>query len=431
MQLSTERGEVRRQGHAVPFLAALVLCALATRASADDRVDFTTTWYQEQRQGGQGGLTVVHPQLDLGVDLGERTSLAVGYTADAVTGATARVYSVDAVSTATPFSDLRHQATLGLGFTGRRAQLAFTATAGLERDYLSLNVGAAGAVDLPGKNTNLALAYSHSFDQVCDRDNAAAQPLERRPLSGEDACTTETVLIGKDAMDTVWRDLAIDTLQATLTQNVSPTTVLQASLYGQILDGFQSNPYRAVRIGPNDPQEHIPSSRSRVALSLRLNRFLPKLRSAVHVSGRAYGDNWGVTSGTVELAYSQYVGDSLVLRLRARAYQQTAATFFKDAFFYETESTAGAYFTGDRELAPVRNALVGAKLTLLSVAEDDHKVWSLFDRLEFNLKADALLLDELPADDEAANLAGRSRQFLTSDQLLDAFTLQLGLLLDY
>ncbi len=207
--------------------------------------------------------------------------------------------------------------------------------------------------------------------------------------------------------------------------------VMQVSLYGQILEGFQSNPYRRVRIGPNEPQEHMPDTRARWALSARLNRFLPRLRSAVHVSARGYNDTWGVSSGTFELGYSQYMGDSLLLRVRARAYQQTPATFFKDAFFYETESTAGEYFTGDRELAPVRNALVGAKLTMISIAEDDKKVWGAFDRLQLNLKAEVLLLDEAAADDPEANAGGRATQFLTSDQLLDAFTLQLGILLDY
>ena len=61
------------------------------------------------------------------------------------------------------------------------------------------------------------------------------------------------------------------------------------------------------------------------------------------------------------------------------------------------------------------------------MAEDDKKVWGLFDRVDWNLKADVFLLDELPADDEAANLGGRATQFLSSDQLLDAFELQLGL----
>jgi hypothetical protein len=423
-----------------PWIVLVALAAPAAPAFGEDKIDFTTTWYQENRQGGLGGLTVIHPQLDVGVDAGEKVSLELGYSADAVTGATATVYAVDAVSSATTFDDLRHEGKLGLAFTGKQASLAMTGSVGLERDYISLAAGAVGTVDLPGKNTNLALAYTHSFDEACDRANTELTLLERRALEGTDPCKKKNGVFGADTylMDipalgrvTTWRDLQIDTVQATLTQNLSPTMVLQLSLYGQVLEGFQSNPYRRVRIGPNEPQEHIPDTRARAALSARLNRFLPRLKSAVHISTRAYSDTWGVSSGTVELGYSQYMGDSLLLNVRARAYQQTPATFFKDAFFYETESTAGEYFTGDRELAPVRNALVGAKLTMLSVAEDDKKVWGAFDRLQLNLKAEALLLDEVAADDPEANTGGRDRQFLSSGQLLDAFTLQLGLLLDY
>jgi hypothetical protein len=420
--------------------AAVLLLLLATPAFADDKIDLTTTWYQENRQGGLGGLTVIHPQLDIGVDAGEHVTLDLGYAADAVTGATATVYAVDAVSSATTFSDLRHEGKLGLGFIGKQSTLGLSSSLGIERDYLSIAVGGTGAVDLPGKNTNLALSYTHSFDEVCDKANGELTLLERRALDGDDPCKKKSGVFGDDSyiMDnqalglaTTWRDLTIDTAQATLTQNLSPTTVMQVSLYGQILEGFQSNPYRRVRIGPNEPQEHMPDTRARWALSARLNRFLPKLRSAVHASARGYNDTWGISSGTLELGYSQYMGDSLLLRLRARAYQQTPATFFKDAFFYETESTAGEYFTGDRELAPVRNALIGGKLTMLSVAEDDKKVWGAFDKLQFNLKVDVLLLDEAAADDPEANTGGRDTQFLTSDQLFDAFTLQLGILLDY
>jgi Protein of unknown function (DUF3570) len=414
--------------------AAGVIAALTLApAFADDHVDVNTTWYQEQRQGGRGGLTVIHPQLDGAVDVGDHTTLDLSYSADAVTGATATVYAVDAVSSATTFSDLRHEGTIGLDFAGRRSRLGVAGTVGVERDYLSLAVAINGAIDLPGKNTNVALSYSHARDQVCDKSNSELQPLERRALVGADACGKDYGVLGIDTLDatmtvvTTWRDLSIDTASVTVTQNLSPTSVIAISGYGQVLEGFQSNPYRRVRVGPNEPQEHIPDTRARAALSVRLNRFLPKLHGAIHVSARAYSDTWGVNAGTAELAYSQYIGSSLLLRVHGRVYQQTAATFFKDAFFYETESTAGAYFTGDRELAPVRNAIVGGKLTLMSVAEDDHKVWKLFDRLDFNLKADVFLLDELAADDAAANLGGRATQFLTSDQFLDGIELQLGL----
>jgi hypothetical protein len=409
----------------------VVVIAIPASAGAEDRIDLTTTWYQESRRGGLGGLTVIHPQLDLGLDLGDTVTVEAGWSADAVTGATAAVYSVDAVSSATKFEDLRNEGHISLGFAGRRSQLAFSTSVGAERDYLSLTVGGTGSVDLPGKNTNLALSYTHNFDQVCDRDNAMATPLERQALTGDVPCSKRYIR-GEDTPGmSVWRDVAIDTAQATITQNLSPTTNLQLSLWGQVIQGFQSNPYRSVRVGPIDAQEHSPENRARGAVSARINRFLPAIRSAAHLSLRGTSDTWGVSSGTLEAAWSQYAGDSLLLRLRARIYQQTAATFFKDAFFYEIESTAGEFFTGDRELAPVRNATVGAKLTVLTVAEDDERVWGLFDKLQVNLKGDVLMLDELAADDPDANVDGTDNQFLTSGQLIDAFVLQAGLLLEY
>lgn len=431
------RVQLTRRGLALAVWAgALLVMSPARMAHADDRVDATTTWFQEQRRGNLGGLTVIHPQVDLGTDVGENTSLGLGYSADVVSGATAAVYSVDAVSTATLFDDVRHEGRMSLGFRGRRSSLTFTAGTGVERDYNSITVGALSSVDLPGKNTNLAVSYTHNFDEVCDKANALVTVLERRALTGEDDCAKKYGVFGQDAapeiMDgTVWRDLSIDTAQATMTQNLSPRAVMQISVFGQVLEGFQANPYRRVRIGNNEPQESLPDTRARAALTARFNFYVPAVHGAVHLSARGYSDTWGVNSATGEMAYSQYAGDSLLLRFRTRFYQQTSATFFKDAFYYQTESTAGAYFTGDRELAPVRNVLVGAKLSFIKVDKEGGEVWGVFDRIQLNLKGDILLLDELPADDIDSNLAGIDNQFLSADQLLDAFVLQLGLLMSY
>ena len=112
---------------------------------------------------------------------------------------------------------------------------------------------------------------------------------------------------------------------------------------------------------------------------------------------RGYSDTWGVNSATLGFGYSQYFGNSLLLRTDARIYQQSEATFFKDAFFYETEGSAGAFFTGDRELGAIRNIVGGAKLSYIKVNASGEPVWGIFDELMFNLKADLYLLDELPA----------------------------------
>jgi hypothetical protein len=412
-------------------LAAAACLAAPPAARADDRAEVSTSLFTEQRQGGKGGLTVIHPQADLGVDLGRFVTLDASYAADAVSGATSVIYQADAVSSATSFSDTRHEGTLGLGFHGKRSSIHFSATVGTERDYLSRQFGGTAAIDLPGRNTTVALAYSHSFDLVCDKDNGTASPEEAKALTGADPCDKSGGIFGKDRPGTtLWRGLSIDTAQVTLTQNLTPTMNLQVAGFGQILEGFQSNPYRRVRIGQNSPQEHIPSTRDRWSLSARLNRFLPSLHSAVHFDARFYDDTWRVIAGDVELGYSQYIGKSLLLRLHARVYQQSAAKFFKDAFYYQTQSTAGAYFTGDRELSPVRNATLGGKLTVISLG-GDHPVWGLFDKLQVNVKADVVMLDVLPADNLANNPMGIDKQFIYGNSFIDAVILQLGLTGNY
>jgi hypothetical protein len=415
---------------APPRLLALGLVMAVWPASsrAEDRFDLGTTWYVERRRGGEGALSVVHPQLDVEVDAGESVSIGAGYAADAVSGATASVFSVDALSSATRFEDVRHQARLSLGFRGARSGLVLSSGAGAERDYTSVTVSATGDVDLPGRNSNLALSYSHNFDRVCDRDNGMAFALERRALSGLDDCAVVAVLLVEDTPGvTVWRDLEIDTGQATLTQNLSPTVVVQAGLFGQILRGFQANPYRRVRVSGVEPQESLPEVRGRLALLVQANKYLIGPRAAVHGSVRGYSDTWGVNSLALEMAYSQYAGDALLLRLRGRIYQQSEASFFKDAFFYDAEGPAGAYFTGDRELAPLRNILAGARLSYIGRDPEGDPVWGLFDDVQLDLRGDLLLLDELPANPLDQNPAGIDNQFLSSNQLLDAFVLSLGL----
>ena len=49
---------------------AVVLAALAAPARADDRAEVSTSLFAEQRAGGKGGLTVIHPQADFDIDLG-------------------------------------------------------------------------------------------------------------------------------------------------------------------------------------------------------------------------------------------------------------------------------------------------------------------------------------------------------------------------
>jgi hypothetical protein len=416
--------------------ATAAIVAGAPVALAEDRAEVSTSLLAEKRDGGKGGLTVLHPQALFGVDLGRFVSLDVGYAADVVSGATATVYQVDATTGATKFSDVRNEGTIALGFNGKRSRLAVSGTFGTERDYLTRQLGGSASIDLAGRNTTVSLAYTHGSDQICNRDNGMANPLEARALTGADECAKPSIISGDDTLDatgarlTRWERLSIDTAHVGVVQNLSPTMNLQLALYGQVLEGFQSNPYRRVQVGQNTPQEHIPDTRARWSVTARLNRYLPKLAAAAHFDGRFYNDTWGVTGGNVGLGYSQYIGKPLLLRVYLRVYQQSAATFFRDAFFYETLSTAGEYWTGDRELSPVRNATVGGKLSVITVG-GDKPVWGLFDKLQLHVKGDIMLIDVVAADSLEMNVDGIDRQFIYGNSLIDGVVLQLGLLGNY
>ena len=390
-------------------------------ARADDRVDTTLTWFQEQRSASDS-LTVVHPQLDVGFDVGDHLAIGLGYQADIVSGATESIYAapppgVDAISTATLFSDTRHAGNANLALQGRRSSLALGYGYATERDYLSHSVSGTASVDLPGKNTTFAVSYIHNFDSVCDFDNGDASPLERQSLRTEHKCFDSAT-----NATTITHALSIDTAQATVTQNLSPTAAVQLGVYGQILDGFQSNPYRRVRGAGCDAQETTPRVRARSAAWARINLAIPPLHSAITFHVRGYMDTWAVKSGTAEILYSQYLGTSLLFRLRGRAYQQSSAFFFRDAFDYDTLGPAGAYFTGDRELSPLRTFLFGARLSYLAAGKDGRSLFGIFDTIDLHLNAEGLYTTPLTTLPPGGDVTGI---------VPDAIIAQVGLLMRY
>jgi hypothetical protein len=422
MQLKPRNGSLRRRTTRVAVSVA-VLLLLPSLAHAEDRADTTVTWFQERRAEGKS-LTVIHPQVDLGVDLGSWFSIGAGYEADIVSGATPSIYaaprpgqSTDTVSAASEFNDVRHSGRVNLGFTGNRSSLILGYSYGTERDYRSHAITATGSVDLEGKNTTITLSYTRNIDHVCDFDNGDAMPLARRALSGQNPCFTDD-----PAARTVSRPVDADTIQASLTQNLTPVLVMQAGIFGQIIRGFQSNPYRRVRVYDVDAQESLPLVRDRGAAFLRLNLFIPAIHSSAQLFLRGYADTWGVNGGSIEVVYNQYLGENILFRLRGRGYQQAGAVFFRDATDYQTIGPAGQYFTGDKELAPLRTILAGGKLSYLVTAKEGRLAWGLFDEVDIHINAEALWSIPMTETPPGGDVSGPAP---------DAIIAQVGLLLRY
>lgn len=368
----------------------LALAAAAGAARAEDKVEVKAEYFSEPAH--KQGLDVFHPALGVNVDAHRDFSLDFGYEADVVSGATPRTYgAMDAISSATRFTDTRHSfhggAELRLGPTAIDAGYTY----GFENDYRSHAIDASARVDLWGKNTTFALGYAHNFDATCDVDNRSAMPTERRSLGSSKGCFGKTVGL-------ISEPLAIDSYSASWTQVLTPILLSDLSVGLQVLDGFQSNPYRRVRLfGTIEAQESEPLLRQRVAVQARLRLAVTRARAAIGFLGRFYWDTWGVKSGTAEVSWDEWVHPQLLMRLRGRFYQQTRALFYRDAgetLSYEAVGPVGQYFTGDRELSPFRDYLVGFKAAWVRNADERGKVLRWFEQMDLNAKID--LIDYQP-----------------------------------
>jgi hypothetical protein len=368
-------------------LAGAAVLAAAAPALADVEAASHVMLFQEPSSHGRG-VRVIHPQTEVSATSGGY-GISAGSEMDIVSGATARTYGADngpdAVSGAT-FSDTRYVARAGASFETRTVGVSAGYSYGWENDYRSHTVSVAARGDFLERNFTLALGYTRNFDSVCDHDNSRAQtPSLFQPLGTSTGCFKP----GTPELTT--HAVSVDTFEPQLTWTATPFTLIEAGGTLQIVDGFQSNPYRTVSIGTagRTPQEHLPEHRQRYALFLRAHQGLPWIKGAVHVGGRAYRDTWDVMAATADLELVDYLGPSILVGIRGRFHKQSGAAFFRNGPQYRVVGPAGQYWTGDRELSPFENLLTGAKLTFVKRREQEVKAF--IEELELGVRFDVLL----------------------------------------
>jgi hypothetical protein len=331
------------------------------------------------------GILVIHPQTDASVTVGSTVGFAAGYAVDIVSGATPRVFSVDAVSSATKFSDNRHQVHGTLSYLRPTADVAVTGTYAWESDYRSTAVTVATRSDVLDHAFTLGLSYTHNFDTVCDQNNqtTAGSPIDRVALADSSHCF-------QGMADVVSRRLHIDSLEPSLTWAATPRLLVQGGGTVQVLDGFPANPYRGVALGRagRTPQESLPQYRQRFAAFTRAAYAFPRTRTSLHAMARVYRDTWAVEAVTGEMTVNQYLAKFLILSARARLHAQRGAAFYMDSRDYSLFGPNGQYWTGDRELSPMGNYLVGGKLAYLRIPESQGS--SFINEIEASAKWEGL-----------------------------------------
>jgi hypothetical protein len=338
-------------------IAALLALASDVRADAGAQIDLYSTLFYEF--GGPLEMLVITPRANLRVDPVEELTLHANYEADIVSGASVAVVDapsaeVDAVSSATRLEDFRHVITGGLEVRSNVGSLRGSYSYGFENDYRSHSFSLGARTDVFERNTTFDLSYARGFDEVCDvfqPDDLEA--VQRQRLDSAEGCFAD------QSMERMAHRIDLQTFQGSWTQAWAPIFVTQLTLSAQLIDGFQSNPYRGVWLGRTSAQEHHPENRFRYAASLGARLWLEPLSGALQASVRVYRDNWDVRSITAEAAYEQSIDGALRFRLRGRYYRQGAAAFFSDDY---ATLPRGQYFTGDRELADMESFMIGLQI---------------------------------------------------------------------
>ena len=349
------------------FSVATLLTAASARAQVA-QVDTSHTLYLESPT--RTNMAVYTPGVDISATPADWITIKGGYEADIVSGASVKrkagpAYAAvnpgaDVITTASVY-DLRHSPRGGV--TLRKGDVSYSAqyNYGTENDYKSHSIFVAARTEAYEHDTQLELSYARNFDLVCDRVQAVnAQAPRFRSLEDSTGC-----FVGSDPLRTRHR-LSIDGLQASWTQAWTPTFATQLAYTAQLLEGFQSNPYRSVILGQGlEAQEHHPENRARQSLAARANLYVRPIKIAIRIGARLYRDTWDVTSGTGEVEVERYLLEGFRLAGRARYYRQTGASFWSDDYTGGDPPLGpkGQYWTGDRELSPFSSIAFGGRLT--------------------------------------------------------------------
>jgi hypothetical protein len=333
--------------------SALALPGLAHEALADAPVarpsaSYAFSFYKEDNLspgnwseasgGSRERYEIFAQQFNVIAPMTARSDVAVDFVYESMAGASPW-FVIDAggvplqAMTGATIEDSRAdgQVTPSLYFdTGR---LSLSGGFSTEKDYLSGNFGFSGQRHYNDKNTTFDAGLSFGWDEITPTDATQygrVQFAEKKTIS---------LLFG-------------------FAQVLHRTAVAQLTLGYKNSDGFLSDPYKEIFVGPNRRFDKRPSQRDQLTLLLRYRQHVPAASASLHFDYGFYWDNWDVSSHTFELSWFQDLFEFVKLVPNFRYYSQSEAFFYKP--FYPTGSNP-SFYSSDYRLSPYGAISYGLK----------------------------------------------------------------------
>jgi hypothetical protein len=320
-------------GFIISLMLTLSTCQKAHAAVLqNDRIDVLYHSYKG------GGMSIDGPAILLRKKTSETLAVSAYYYVDSISSA-----SVDVMSTASPYTEKRNEAQLGLEYLHEKTLMDFSVRQSKEDDYLAKSVNFNISQDTFGDLTNLSLGLAYSDNEVKRNGDAffEEQSQQYRIRAGISQILTRNLSIGLN--------------------------------FEAVADeGYLNNPYRSVRYidntqpsGVGYQSEVYPNTRNSFASKISASYFLP-YRAALFVHYRYFSDSWQIDSSDIEVSYRHPFADVFELELKVRQYQQTQASFYSDLFPY---NNAQNYLARDKELSEFDDLTLGLGLTYLVPAK--------------------------------------------------------------
>ncbi|MDP3072037.1 MAG: DUF3570 domain-containing protein [Opitutaceae bacterium] len=339
-------------------LSTLLLWLAPRAARAEEYVRYK---YQDYRETGGRVAIEVH-SVALEKDLGPTMHLRLEGVIDAITGATPSGQPAPAGSDQVPLSKLTDRRKAWNGALSRqfgRVNVTLGAGNSRESDYVSDGWSLSTLTDFNQKNTTLLAGVAGTHDDV--------KVFFQRSLARK---RTNDLILG-------------------VTQLLDPRTSATFNITWGRQTGYLSDPYKLVQKDtelfpgislPLTFPENRPNERDKWVALAALNRAFPAVQGAIDASWRYYRDTFGLTSHTIELAWFQRLGESVILRPGLRLYDQRAADFY----YYRLEGRPivpvqgpprphGPFYSSDWRLSALRSVNYGVKL-----------IWTVSAALEFD-----------------------------------------------
>jgi hypothetical protein len=291
-------------------------------------------------------LTVIEPVVFYDYNLSDSTNLFFKFSYDNVSSASIeRLNSYPGTqqsgATGDYYFGLDGGATWALD---EDARVSAFAHASAEYDYRSFGLGGSYARDYDGDSTTLKFSGSAYFDSLdVIRFNGKGEGSDNR---------TALNLSGN------WYQVMTPRMHAEMGVNLTLQSGFLETPYNGVVinDGSFPSPadYLADYTSPEaiaaTAPEELPNSRARLTLHGRVRRMYGE-STALELGGRLYGDDWGVTSVTLEPAvFFWVVPDTLRSRVRYRLYTQTAADDYQEFYVGGTIAELPAFRTQDADL---------------------------------------------------------------------------------